>query len=298
MKIFFFPFYPHSIFKHTKLIVILSILLALRFALQYAVIHIPIVSVSFSLAWTPLMIIGWIFGPMIGFFSGVITDTVSYLIKPTSLWFWMYAIQEPLVGFISGIIGSLYVLRTKTLIDDFVENKNNNKNVKWDFVINQIIIIGFTFVTTLIVLVWADGIQSFEGKSKFDDIFFKYSRYIIIVVNIIFFVVVETITLVFYKRKKKNFLLFIWIVNLTMITTTVFSFLLGPISAAEYFKYANGRESPNVVKYGLIFYLIPRVIKESVKLPLQDFALLLLIPITTLYTNNVKKNLRFTWNKS
>lgn len=299
IKLFFFPFYPYSVFKQTRFLVILSVLFSLRFALQYAVIHIPVVSVSFSLAWTPLMIIGWVFGPVIGFFSGIITDTVSYLIKPTSLWFWMYALQEPMVGFISGVIGSLYIFRAKSIINNFAKNKKNETSIKWDLVINQIIVIGFTIVSTLIVLLWADGVQSFEGKSKFDDIFFKYSRFIIIFINIIFFTVVESITLIFFKNQKKNFLLFIWIVNLTMIVTTIFSFLLGPISAAEYYKYVNnGRESPNVVKYGLIFYLIPRVIKESVKLPLQDIALLLLIPITTMYTNNVKKNLRFAWNKS
>lgn len=308
-KLFFFPFYPLKVFKSTRLLSALAVLIALRLVLQYAVITIPIVSTSFSLAWTPLIIIGWIYGPTIGFVSGIVTDTLSYLIKPTSLWFWMYAMQEPLVGLISGMIGSLYTLRIMNIkanpmlkITNLKVGNENKKvfvksvnNFNMDLIINQIIVVLFMLVSTIVVLVWANENMSFEGKSKLDKIFFEYSKYIIIVVNIIFFVVVETITIVFYKKNKKNFLLFIWIVNLTMIITSIFSFLLGPISASEYYKYAYGKESPYLIKYGLIFYLIPRVIKESVKLPLQDLSLLLLIPITQYNVNKIKKNLRFSW---
>lgn len=308
-KLFFFPFYPIRVFKSTRLLSALAVLIALRLVLQYAVIHIPIVSTSFSLSWTPLMIIGWVYGPVIGFFSGIVTDTLSYLIKPTSLWFWMYAMQEPFVGLISGLIGSLYTLRILNLKTNFSfkltnqkingENKKvfikSNNKFMFDLIINQIIVFVFMLISTLVVLIWASDNMSFEGKSKLDQIFFEYSKYIIIIVNIVFFIVVETITIVFYKKNKKNFLLFIWIVNLTIIITSIFSFLLGPISASEYYKYAYGKESPYLIKYGLIFYLIPRVIKESVKLPLQDLSLLLLIPITQYNVNKIKKNLRFSW---
>lgn len=288
IKLFFFPLYPFRIFKNTKLITAIAILISLRLIMQYFVISIPTISTSISLSWTPLIIIGWIFGPLVGFFTGIITDSLSYLIKPTTLWFWLYAIQEALVGFVSGFIASLYRIR-------LTKQTNNNKYI-FDLIINQTISIIFVFISTLIILIWANENQSFENKSAIESFFFKYSKYIIISSNIFFFLIIEILVFVFYKKNKKYFLLIIWLINLSIILTTIFSFLLGPISASEYYKYAhNGKESPWIIKYGLIFYLIPRVIKESVKLPIQSIVHLMLIPIITMHIDNIKKNLKLSW---
>lgn len=290
IKLFFFPLYPFNIFKNTKLITSLAILISLRLVLQYFVISIPTISTSISLSWTPLIIVGWIFGPIVGFFTGILTDTLSYLIKPTTLWFWLYAIQEALVGFIAGIIGSLYRMR----LNSYLKNKKEKYII--DLVINQFISIIFVFISTLIIFLWANENQSFENKSGVELFFFKYSKYIIISSNLFFFFVIEILVFVFYKKNRKYFLLIIWLINLSIILTTIFSFLLGPISASEYYKYAhNGKESPWVIKYGLIFYLIPRVIKESVKLPIQSIAHLMLIPIITMHIESVKRNLKLSW---
>ena len=141
IKLFLFPLNPIKVFLNIRLMVILSFLLALRFVLQYLTIYIPVASMSISIAWTPLMLAGWIFGPVFGFFLGFITDTVAYLIKPGSIWYWMYAIQEPLVGMISGIIGFICMLRIKSVFNkEALENSNFkkpiNKTYKLDFLLH------------------------------------------------------------------------------------------------------------------------------------------------------------------
>lgn len=289
IKLFFFPLYPYNIFKNIKLITTLAILISLRLILQYFVISIPTINTSISLSWSPLIIIGWVFGPIVGFCMGILTDTLSYIIKPTTLWFWLYAIQEAFVGLIAGIIGSLYRFRKCSY-------KNCNNTYILDLIINQIILIFFVIVSTLIIFLWATKDQSFENKSAIESFFFEYSKYIIICSNLFFFFIVEISIFALYKKNKKNFLLIIWLLNLSIILTTIFSFLLGPISASEYYKYAhNGRESPWVIKYGLIFYLIPRVIKESIKLPIQSIVHFMIIPIVTMHVENIKRNLKLSW---
>lgn len=58
----------------------------------------------------------------------------------------------------------------------------------------------------------------------------------------------------------------------------LWSFLLGPEIAIQYFAFVNnGRVPDNIRKYGPIFYLIPRIIRETVKTPIQTLILTLLI---------------------
>ncbi|MDE7434044.1 MAG: hypothetical protein K2M43_02920 [Mycoplasmoidaceae bacterium] len=52
----------------------------------------------------------------------------------------------------------------------------------------------------------------------------------------------------------------------------IFSFLLGPISTVEYYKYLHNGNFPGderFLKYGAIIYLIPRVIVQCIKTPLE-----------------------------
>lgn len=56
------------------------------------------------------MVIGWYFGPVTGFFAGAFTDTIGWILRP-STWFWMYAIQEPSSWCDVGVLGSIATLR-------------------------------------------------------------------------------------------------------------------------------------------------------------------------------------------
>ena len=300
IKLFLFPLNPIKVFLNIRLMVILSFLLALRFVLQYLTIYIPVASMSISIAWTPLMLAGWIFGPVFGFFLGFITDTVAYLIKPGSIWYWMYAIQEPLVGMISGIIGFICMLRIKSVFNkEALENSNFkkpiNKTYKLDLIIQQIFFIAFLIICVFALFAWLDGTQKFESKSGFDEIFFSYSKYIIVGALIFFFIAVEIISIFIYKKNKKNFILCCWVLILVILSSMIFSFILGPISAVSYYEYINGKPSSSFLTYGAIFYLIPRVIKESIKAPLQIVLFLLVLPIALNFITEIKNTIRLKW---
>lgn len=54
----------------------------------------------------------------------------------------------------------------------------------------------------------------------------------------------------------------------------MFSIALGPITAVEYIKFINGGITPEpFLKYGSIFYLVPRIAIEAIKVPLESLAL-------------------------
>ena len=64
---FLFPLYPIRVFKHVNLIVILSVLIGLRLALGFVSIYMPVVGINISISWIPVIVIGWIYGPVFGF---------------------------------------------------------------------------------------------------------------------------------------------------------------------------------------------------------------------------------------
>lgn len=316
---FLFPLYPIKVFKHVNLIVILSILIGLRLALGFVSVYLPVVGINISISWIPVIVIGWIYGPVFGFICGILTDTISYLIRPTFLWFWLYAIQEPMVGFISGIFSSICTIRIgKDIFKDtkniglknqfYLKDKNKfdsstkNKiklNVKFivEIIIQQLILIGFTTIGIVTLLFWLDQ-SSFESKTKFDEVFFSYGKYIVLGAILTFFVIMEII--IFFIIKKcdtSKIILCIWVISLVFVISIIFSFVLGTITAPLYYQYShNGIQSPSFIKYGFSFYLIPRVIKESVKAPFQMIILLGLIPLSKMYLDNAKKKAFLKWS--
>jgi hypothetical protein len=68
-----------------------------------------------------------------------------------------------------------------------------------------------------------------------------------------------------------------------------FSFLLGPIAAVEYLKYINGSYPEMYMRYGLLIYLIPRIIVQSIKVPIESLifcsTILVINPIFNNYFN-------------
>ncbi|MCQ3907555.1 MAG: hypothetical protein MJ219_02140 [Mycoplasmoidaceae bacterium] len=67
---------------------------------------------------------------------------------------------------------------------------------------------------------------------------------------------------------------FIYSSGLVLVIMLIFSIALGPITAVEYIKFINGGITPEpFLKYGSIFYLVPRIAIEAIKVPLESMAL-------------------------
>lgn len=78
--------------------------------------------------------------------------------------------------------------------------------------------------------------------------------------------------LLFARRKGKRRAppkLFLYVALLCVAASAIFSFLLGTVAAVQYLAFLTGyTASPaNFTAYGAYYYLIPRVVKETFKLP-------------------------------
>ncbi len=287
LKKFLFPLYPVNVLRSTKTLTTLAILISLRIIFNLFSIPIPGITQTISFSWVPLMVIGWYFGPVLSFFIGWITDTLCYLIFTSGLWFWMYSIQEPCVCVIAGIFGSICRLRS-----------NEKCNIVLDILIQQIIYIIFSSICYISLILW---LSPNNNASTVDDYMVNAYKYTALVLITVFMVVMEYVT--FYqvlvnKNNHTHLVLFIYGTCLVVLLMEIFSFLLGPISTLEYYKYMhNGRtpSSERFLKYGTIIYLIPRVIVQCVKTPLESFLLVGIVWSLNPSFTNILNNLNNKW---
>ncbi|MGL5246346.1 MAG: ECF transporter S component [Mycoplasmoidaceae bacterium] len=283
-KIFLFPLYPINFFRSTILMALLSSLVALRVIMQFFTIPIPQFGLTLSIAHTPIIVIGWLFGPVIGFFTGILTDTICYFAKPTSPWFYLYAIQEPLLCMMSGILGSLYVI-----------NKSKEK-MKNEIIVSKLILYLFALFTLIILIIYAQPNNKFQGSNDLkDNDFFNVYKYIAIGIIILFVIVYELFSFYLYKKKRKVERLFLYLTTIGFLNAIIFSFLLGTISAVEYSRIFFPSNN-NFIKYGAMFYVIPRVIKESIKTPIQIILLFSIVMAVTPYFEKMINNILLSWN--
>ena len=278
---FLFPLYPYHVYKTTKFIITIAVLLALRIIFGTFSIPIPATGQSISFSWIPVMIMGWIFGPVHGLFFGMATDSLCFLIWPNAMWFWMYAIQEPIVGLFSGLARSIYERRT-----------TGNKKLILDFFITQIILISFILMSLIGILLWVNN--------NVLDYYNSY-KYVCISLSIVYFIFINCFMFFYLKDIKNNqerFMLFLYALTLISIIMSIFSLLLGPISAVEYFKYVNGKYPNNYVKYGLLYYFIPRAIVQTIKVPFEAIIFCSIVLIINPILNNSITQLENSWKIS
>ncbi len=277
---FLFPFWPVKIFKSIIGICVLAALLGLSILLNLFKINIT-AGITISFAWLPGIIIGWYFGPIVGLLMGALIDTINWLIYG-GVWFWMYALQEPILGLIVGIISSLFNII-----------RNTKQHFSICLIINQIMLIGFIISSIFIVFYYTDPnnpfFQSISNAENSTSNMIKttqlYLRWIILGILLGLFVIVEVIVGYRYYQFKKDrdadsirFETFLFITIVALTSTVIFSFLLGPISAIEYYKFLNNTSYvPNLVNYGVMYYLLPRVIKECFKTPIYIIILTTLV---------------------
>lgn len=277
---FLFPFWPVKIFKSITGICVLAALLGLSILLNLFKINIT-AGITISFAWLPGIIIGWYFGPIVGLLMGALIDTINWLIYG-GVWFWMYALQEPILGLIVGIISSLFNII-----------RNTKQHFSICLIINQIMLIGFIISSIFIVFYYTDPnnpfFQSISNAENSTSNMIKttqlYLRWIILGILLGLFVIVEVIVGYRYYLFKKDsdadsirFETFLFITIVALTSTVIFSFLLGPISAIEYYKFLNNTSYvPNLVNYGVMYYLLPRVIKECFKTPIYIIVLTALV---------------------
>jgi hypothetical protein len=76
----------------------------------------------------------------------------------------------------------------------------------------------------------------------------------------------------------------------------IFSFMLGPISAVAYYRYLhNGLTPPSWMKFGMVYYLVPRLIVQSIKVPIEATLLTSLVFVLDPKIDNMLMNINNHW---
>ncbi|ASD24354.1 ECF transporter S component [Ureaplasma parvum] len=289
--LFLFPFYPLKLFKTINLIVVFAVLVAIRLGMGFLHIKIPGFNMVISFTWMALMVLGWYFGPLIGIFAGFLVDTLAWLISG-GIWFWMYAIQEPIVGFIAGFLGSVATLRKKT------------KRPIIDLIVNQIFILFFSILTLFMILTLVnDGKNSLfsilkKRDKEINEDWISIFKYLAIAFLATFVLLVEAFVIIYYlrnrNRSKVQLINFIYCSLLVIFSTMLFSFALGPYVSVAYLKYIKVPIT-NYLKYGVNYYLLPRIIKESIKTPIYIILLSSIISAFDYVFLNIKQINMHKW---
>lgn len=292
VKKFFFPFSPIKSFRSVRLLFLLAILIALRLVLGVLTIRIAPFNLSISIAWVPLMVIGWYFGPIVGLVMGAITDTISFFMAGGGIWFWMYAIQEPIVGLLSGLIAGWCQFR----------KSKEHLHISLDVIVNQILMIGFAVISWVVLVVWLDPSIHFQGHEEEYEQFYNIYKWVVLGCITGLLVLYEVLTILTLTKKignkeHKTMLNFIYTSSLVVVTMMLFSIALGPITAVEYIKFINGGITPEpFLKYGSIFYLVPRVAVEAIKVPVESAALFGVICLFDKKVVNIVNKINNSWN--
>lgn len=290
VKKFFFPFSPIKSFRSVRLLFIMAILLALRLVLGVLTIRIAPFALSISIAWVPVMVLGWYFGPVIGLIFGALTDTISFLMAGGGIWFWMYAIQEPIVGLLSGLIAGWCQFR----------KLKDKPNLALDVVINQILVIGFAVISYVTLIFWLD--PSIEWyKPEFKQ-FYEVYRWVVVGGISLLVVVYEVLSILTLTKKignkeHKTMLNFIYTSCLVVVCMLIFSVALGPITAVEYLKFIGLSPASEYIKYGSIFYLVPRIAVEAIKVPIEASCLFGVISLFDKKILNIVNKINNSWDR-
>ncbi|WP_027121820.1 ECF transporter S component [[Mycoplasma] imitans] len=276
---FFLPFWPLKLRYNIYLISFLAIFIALKIVLGLFVIRLG-PTIRLGISWVGLALIGWIFGPVVAIPIGFLTDTLSFFLGGGGVWYWLYAVQEPMIVFTAALFGSIYRIR-KNYVSNF-----------WDFVFQQILIAGFC-ISGFIFL-------SLYNNSNTEKILLKNNSFgttLSMVFMAIFFVFAEIISWALYfknRKTKESIKLFLYVSTMMITLSILYSLVLGTIAINE-FLINVVNQKPKTKDYILSAYLIPRVIKETLRLPILIICVIGLIKISEPHLQNFFNLSRLRW---
>lgn len=75
----------------------------------------------------------------------------------------MYALQEPVVGLVSGLIAGACCYR----------KLKDNPKITLDVIVNEILVLGFAILTYVILIVWLDPAKEFQGHDPEFEKFYQ-----------------------------------------------------------------------------------------------------------------------------
>ena len=278
-------------FSSIKTLTFIAIIFALYIFLVLCTMHSVL---NFSISWIPIMVLGWYLGPIHSCFLTIIFDNIRFFLlsQVGGLWFWLYAIQAPLVALISSLFGGLFRYRI-----NFIES-SCSKSIIFDVIFSNLIVISFLIFTIFMLLSFVNNSTKFSGVEKIGAFFLNVYKWIAIGFLIFGLAIFETIIIINFKynwQNKKDFVLRILILcycsSLVLVIMFIFPFVLQPIATIEYCKYCG---FPN---RSFLFYLIPQTFRQSIIVPIEIFVLKTIILLAQKQFNEINDQINNQWRK-
>ena len=269
---FLFPYYPLHLYKSFTLMAFLAFLFALHIILVYVGFNLPLVNLQVGFDWIPTYLAGWFYGPIWGAIFGFVANNISWLQTGATYWYWMYAIQEPIIAIFASLVSYYCSFSLKS------------KQIKLDVIFQQLIFFIFVICTlTLISLCWTNHIK-FNGVSVNNNQSINNLLVATMVIFSFFVVASETYILVKLKKHQQKgiYHLKMWLGAITVISSMIFLFaiVLGPITDVNYLYAFHFINNPSISKTLFLSDVIGQILLQCIRLPIAIIIFYLIIVIT------------------
>ena len=269
---FLFPYYPLHLYKSFTLMAFLAFLFALHIILVYVGFNLPLVNLQVGFDWIPTYLAGWFYGPIWGAIFGFVANNISWLQTGATYWYWMYAIQEPIIAIFASLVSYYCSFSLKS------------KQIKLDVIFQQLIFFIFVICTlTLISLCWTNHIK-FNGVSVNNNQSINNLLVATMVIFSFFVVASETYILVKLKKHQQKgiYHLKMWLGAITVISSMIFLFaiVLGPITDVNYLYVFHFINNPSISKTLFLSDVIGQILLQCIRLPIAIIIFYLIIVIT------------------
>ncbi len=288
IKKFLFPI--NKLFSSVKILTFIAIIFALYIFLVLCTMNSVL---NFSISWIPIIILGWYLGPIYGCFLAILFDNIRFFLlsQVGGLWFWLYAIQAPLVALISGLFGGIFHYRFNSI------KASLSKSMIFDIIFSNLIVITFFIFTIFMLISFVNNSTKFSGSAKIATFSLLLYKWVAIAFLIFGLITFEIIIILNFKKKSENknnlvdqILILCYCSSLVLVIMFIFPFVLQPIATIEYCKYCG---FPNK---SFLFYLIPQTFRQSIIVPIEIFILKTIILLAQKQFNEINDQINNQWN--
>ena len=228
-------------------VALFSVFLSLSIILSFISFPGPgiIPGVSLGFDEVPIMVMGFLLGPLEGFVFGVIVDLITTLTSGYG-WLFVYALVKPTTGLIAGIIGNQK------------ENFQQKKGIMISTILTQIFIVSLFIVSMVLLNVLSISGANYDGWGTSPDYFTSSEiETLNISISVIFSVTMIVYWIVWFKIDKENLAYLNMSVSIVVVQCIFTSFIFNSAAADLY--------------YGVPYYLsvVARCYTNPMLIPLE-----------------------------
>ena len=156
--------------KDVRCLVVTALLIALDLAIKMVTVTVmPDLKVSF--AFVAKASIGMLYGPVVSFFSGLVSDVISFLIKPTGTFSPLFTLQEGIAGMLYGLF--LYKLKlSRAELHDKTLQKQSAKQIFRIILAKLSVVVLINLIYTPLALIATNSMEA--GELVFGSVLVKY----------------------------------------------------------------------------------------------------------------------------